>query len=85
MISWHAITVTLVTGMRGKAMTVYAVSIGENHEGGRIDKIFASLARARSYCRDHKILNSGGWSEIDFCDWSDGCNFMIIEKIKVEA
>jgi hypothetical protein len=64
---------------------VFAVSIGENHEGGRIDKIFASLARARSYCRDHKILNSGGWSEIDFCDWSDGCNFMIIEKIKVEA
>ena len=66
-------------------MTVYVVSRGENHEGGKVDKIFSSLANARAFCRDKKFLNFGDWEEVDFCEWNNGCDFMIIEKFKVEA
>ena len=38
-------------------MTVYVVSRGENHEGGKVDKIFSSLANARAFCRGKKFLN----------------------------
>ena len=62
--------------------TVFAVSIGENYEGGTIAKIFASLEGARSFCENN---NSGDWEEMDSNEWVSGCDHMIIEKIKVEA
>jgi len=74
-------------------MTVYVVSIGENHEGGKVQKLFASLDGARAFCENHEVLNLGDWEEVDFREWASDCafmwasdcDFMIIEKIKVEA
>jgi hypothetical protein len=61
---------------------VFAVSIGENCEGGTIAGIFASLESARTFCENN---NSGDWEEMDSDEWVSGCDRMIIEKYKVEA
>ena len=71
--------------MKGKEMKVYTVSRGECHQGGEVQKIFSTLESARAHCLNEISQSKEAWKEMLFCEWVTGCDFMIVEKFKVEA
>lgn len=69
-----------------KKTKVYAVTLGEAHEGGRICGIFWSLRSARRIAIKTKQnwFSPNDWVETEPNHWRNGCDILEIEEWNVK-
>jgi hypothetical protein len=71
--------------LKGEQMTVWIVTMGEIHEGGRVVNVFHKYEDALAKAQSIEPNFDGGWFKHTLMDnyWINGCDFISIDSYEV--